>query len=142
MELKTKTTKTAATNSQAANPIESNVGKDILVEAVIEAIQDKKGMKIAVIDLTSIPGAIARYFVVCEGAVPTQVDAIGSHVVRTLRDTLKERPLAQDGFMNSQWIALDYGTVMVHVFLPELREFYRIEQLWNDTPIRYIEDLD
>jgi ribosome-associated protein len=55
---------------------------------------------------------------------------------------LKERPLSIDGMRNSRWIGLDYGTVIVHLFMPELRTFYRLEHLWEDAKITKIQDLD
>ena len=50
--------------------------------------------------------------------------------------------LNYDGYRNSQWIVIDYGTIYVHVFLPEYREYYNLEQLWNDAEIKEIPDID
>ena len=52
------------------------------------------------------------------------------------------KPFNYDGYRNSQWIVIDYGTIYVHVFLPEYREYYNLEQLWNDAEIKEIPDID
>lgn len=111
-----------------------------MLEVIVEAIREKKGKKIAIIDMRSIPGAIAKYYVVSQGDVPTHIEAIAMNVVCRLKEELQERPITQHGYTNGQWIASDYGNLMVHTFLPEIREFYCIEQLWSDVPVVYIED--
>ena len=52
------------------------------------------------------------------------------------------KPFNYDGYQNSQWIVIDYGNVFVHIFLPESREYYNLEGLWNDAEIKQIPDLD
>ena len=58
-----------------------------------------------------------------------------------VREQIKVKPYAMDGYNNAQWIALDYGEVILHVFLPEIREFYSLETLWEDADIKEIPDL-
>lgn len=116
------------------------MAEEPMLEIIVDAIQEKKGRKIAIIDMRPVSGAIAKYYVVSEGEVPTQVEAIAMNVVRRLKEELQERPIAQDGYTNSLWVASDYGNLMVHTFLPETREFYNIEQLWSDVPVLHIED--
>lgn len=138
-----KSTGASTVKTRAPKKKETPKGEnEILSEAIVEAIREKKGKGIAIIDLREVSGAISKYYIVCEGSSPTQVEAIGTNIIRSLREEFRERPLAHDGFANAQWIAIDYGTVMVHTFVPELRDFYRIEQLWHDVPIEYLEDED
>lgn len=118
-------------------PIKTDITADI-----IEAIRDKKGQKITVIDLSGIDGAPAPEFIVCQGKSTSQVSAIADNIQEEIRKTHGLKPQNTDGYRNSQWIIVDYGNVMVHVFLPDIRSFYRLEELWSDAPTSEIEDLD
>jgi len=109
---------------------------EILVAKIVEALQDKKGRKIITMNLTGIPGSICQYFVICEGGSPTQVSALSDSVWDKVSDDLKEKPLGAVGMKESQWIAMDYGTVIVHIFLPELRSYYNLENLWADAEVK------
>lgn len=109
---------------------------------IIEGIQDRKGRKIVHIDLSGIESAAASDFIICEGSSTMQVSAIADSV----RDYLLEhggiKPFNYDGYQNSQWIVLDYGHTLVHIFLPSERERYNLEDLWSDAPMEIIHDLD
>ena len=113
-----------------------------LVKAAIKGIQEKKGKGIKVVDLGTIDGSITQYFVICEGTSPQHADAIAESVEDTLRIELHEKPVHMVGKENNMWIAMDYVDIMVHVFIPEARDFYNLENLWQDAPIEEIEDLD
>ena len=113
-----------------------------LLERIKEGIQEKKGKNIIVADLTKIPERSCDYFVICEGDSNVQVAAIATSVKDHVRDVLRVKPFAADGFENSVWIAIDYGQIIVHVFKREAREFYDIEHLWEDAEITFIPDLD
>ncbi len=109
-----------------------------LVDTVVKGIQEKKGQRIVVADLTAIDGAICSYFVICQGSSPTQVEAIAESVGETARLTLGEKPTKVVGMGNAQWVAMDYVDVMVHVFMPETRDYYDLEHLWEDAPMQWI----
>jgi len=109
---------------------------DVLVAKIVEALQDKKGRNIITMNLTEIQGSICEYFVICEGGSPTQVSALSDSVWDKVSDDLKEKPLGAVGMKESQWIAMDYGTVIVHIFLPELRSYYNLENLWADAEVK------
>lgn len=113
-----------------------------LVKAIIEGIQEKKGRRIVVADLTNIGDTICRYFVICQGGSPTHVEAIVDAVAETARIKAGAKPGGVDGLGNAQWVAMDYFDVAVHVFLPEAREFYDLEHLWADAQLTEIPDLD
>lgn len=113
-----------------------------LIEQVVEAIQDKKGKNIVIADMTGLGNTICDYFVICEGNSNTQVSAITDSIWEGLIDKFGHKPFAVDGQRNSQWVAMDYGEVFVHIFLPEVRAFYDIEHLWADAKLQYIPDLD
>ena len=113
-----------------------------LLQTIIESIQEKKGHKITTVVLTEIESASANYFVICQGNTPTQVEAIADSVRQYTREHTGIKPIAYEGYRNAQWIIIDYGNIFVHIFLPESRDFYRLEQLWNDAKLTEIADLD
>ena len=113
-----------------------------LVETITKGIQEKKGSSIVIADLTSIEGTICQYFVICQGNSPAQVEAITESIGDFARNNLGEKPSAVAGLANAQWVAMDYGDVLVHIFLPDVREFYDLEHLWADVPLTRIPDLD
>lgn len=116
--------------------------KKELTPYIVEAIQDRKGSRITVIDLSGIESAPAPEFIICQGKSTAQVGAIADSIREELLEKLGKKPYNYDGYRNCQWIVLDYGEVMVHVFLPDVRDFYRLEDLWNDAPSKEIPDLD
>ena len=109
---------------------------------IIDAIQDKKGRAITVVDLAAIESAPTQEFIICEGRTPQQVAAIADSVREQLLDQVRVKPYNYDGYRNAQWIVIDYGSTMVHVFVPDARSLYNLEELWNDAAITEIPDLD
>ena len=77
---------------------------------------------------------LADYFIICTGNSAPHIGAISSHVVRELRTDHQIRPNAVDGDPSSQWIVIDYGSVVIHVLSPKMRELYQLESLWGDAP--------
>jgi ribosome-associated protein len=112
----------------------------ILVDTIIEALQEKKGRQITVMDLTALEGAICNTFIIVQGNTPTQVSALCDAVWDAVSDRLHEKPLGAIGMQEAQWIAMDYGTVMLHIFVPALRAYYNLEQLWADAEVTEIPD--
>ena len=113
-----------------------------LVEKIAEGLPDKKGKKIVIADLTDIDDTICKYFVICQGDSPSQLAAITDSIWDYVREETGQKPTAIDGLRNTQWIAMDYSDVMVHIFLPEAREFYNLENLWADAKLTNIPDID
>ena len=94
-----------------------------------EFIESKKGLDIRILEVSSLT-LLADYFLICSGTSSLHLQAICDH----LRDELKEDgfPLLQvEGYKEGRWILLDYGALIVHIFLPEEREFYKLERLWG-----------
>jgi len=114
----------------------------LLLDTIVRGLQEKKGRGIVTIDLRETLGAICQYMIICEGNNPNQLSALSDSVWEMVNKELKEKPLSIDGMRNSQWIGIDYGTIIVHIFLPELRAFYRLEHLWEDSKIVKIPDID
>ena len=113
-----------------------------LVNTIVEGLQEKKGKNIVTVDLTQLSGAVCQYMVICEGNTPTQVSALSDSVWDFARKKAGEKPLSIDVNQSAQWIGMDYGTVLVHIFLPEQREFYNLETLWSDSKVTQIPNLD
>jgi ribosome-associated protein len=113
----------------------------ILVNTVIEALQEKKGKNILTMDMTNLEGAICQHFIICQGNTPTQVSALSDSVWDMVYERLHEKPMGAIGMQEAQWVAMDYGTVMVHVFIPVTREYYNLENLWADALVTEIPDI-
>jgi ribosome-associated protein len=115
-------------------------GADVLLESVIKGIFEKKGQNVLKIDLRKLENRITDYFVICHAQSGTQVSAICDSVDDTVRKEVNEKPLHVEGLDNCFWVLLDYGNVIVHVFLEEYRKFYSLESLWADATIEALED--
>ena len=113
-----------------------------LLQTIIEGIQEKKGHDITTVDFTNIEPASTRYFVICQGNSWTQVEAIADSVREYTRQHTGIKPYGYEGYRNAQWIIIDYGTILVHIFQPEARNFYRLEQLWNDAKLTDIANVE
>ena len=113
-----------------------------LIDNIVKGIQAKKGHRITTVDLTQIESASAQYFVICEGNSTMQVAAVADSIREYVQENTGVKPFGYDGYQNAQWIVIDYGNIIVHVFLREAREFYRLEQLWNDAKLTDIPDLE
>ena len=118
------------------------VQTETLVQTIIKGIQEKKGSNIVVADLSKIDGTICKYFIIFQGNSPAQVEAITESVGDFARKQLKEKPTHVVGLENAQWVAMDYTDVLVHIFLPDVRDNYDLEHLWEDAPLTRIPDLD
>jgi len=114
--------------------------KKNLKDTVVEAILEKKGKEIIVLGLTELQQSVADYFIICHGDSNVQVDAITNNVERKARTELKEHVIHQEGTENSQWIILDYGDVVVHIFQESFRKFYNLEDLWADAKTELIKE--
>lgn len=119
-----------------------NLDDKQLREMIVEAAQNKKAKGITVINLECIESAPAREFIVAEGRTPQQVAAIADNIREELLDIARVKPYNYDGYRNAQWIVIDYGSTMVHVFTLDARQLYNLEELWNDATITEIPDLD
>lgn len=114
---------------------------DLLINKIVEGIQDVKGLKITKVDMSHIDNYVFKNFVICEGRSNTHVASIADSIKDYVREQIKVKPYFVDGYDNAQWIAMDYGEVVVHVFQPEVRSFYNLEGLWEDAKTEEISDL-
>ncbi|MBK8625196.1 MAG: ribosome silencing factor [Saprospiraceae bacterium] len=124
-------------NSSALQPL----GDDQLNYWIIDAIQDIKGKNIIKIDLRGLNDSPTDYFIICEGDSSTQVKAISDNIGRKLRDKMGISPNHTEGMDGAKWILVDYFDTVVHVFYPETRAFYEIEELWGDAKFTQYENI-
>lgn len=116
------------------------VSSDDLASSIIEGMTNLKGKEIISLNLSDIETAVCDYFIVCHGTSNTHVSSLADGVIENTLKEYKEKPWNKEGFENSEWILLDYGNVVVHIFQQEIREYYSIEKLWADAKVRLIED--
>jgi ribosome-associated protein len=99
-----------------------------LAHRIVEIASDKKGNDIVLLRTAELT-TMADFFVICSGRSDRQVQALAGAIVDELRED-GVRPIGTEGRASSRWVLLDYGSVIVHVFAPDEREFYGLERLW------------
>ena len=114
---------------------------DNLAQSIIEGMQERKGHDITVVDMSQLEPAGASTFIICTGNSSMQVDAIADSVREYVHEHAGTKPYNYDGYANSEWIVIDYGTIFAHIFLPDVRERYNLEELWYDATIKHIADI-
>lgn len=104
-----------------------------IIKTIIAAIQEKKGQNIISLDLRKINEAVADFFIICEANSQPQIRAISENLEYQVKEKCGENPYHHEGFNNLQWVLIDYVNVVVHVMLPEIRKFYKLEEMWSDA---------
>lgn len=113
---------------------------DVLLNNIVKGIFEKKGHNVLKIDLRKLENRITDYFVICHAPSTSQVSALSDSVEDTVRKATGEKPSHVEGLDNCFWVLVDYGNVIVHLFLEEYRNFYSLESLWADATIEKMED--
>jgi ribosome-associated protein len=96
----------------------------------VEAAESKQAKDIKVLDLREIT-TFADFFVVCSGANARQIQAIADEIETHLHQ-LSEYPISVEGYQNAEWVLLDYGDYLIHIFTEKARQYYDLERLWRD----------
>ncbi len=104
-----------------------------LNQLIVEGIRDKKGKNIIQLDLRKLGDAPADFFIICEGDSNTHVKAISDSIYKKVKDEMNAMPSHTEGSSNAKWVLMDYFNTVVHVFYPETRQFYELENLWSDA---------
>ena len=104
--------------------------KEVAVQ-VTKALDEKKGMDIKLLRINDV-SSLADYFLICTGTSNTHVKTLCDYAEDTL-EKLGEKLLGREGHRGNSWELLDYGSLVVHVFTQEAREFYSLERLWADA---------
>ena len=118
----------------------STATDEALVNVIIEAIQEIKGHNVLKIDLKEVKNSICDYFIICDGDSNTQVNALAENVERLTYQRLQHPPHHIEGRENSEWILIDFFSVIVHVFQKDHRAFYKLEDLWSDGKFQLLAD--
>lgn len=112
-----------------------------LNHAIVEGIRDKKGKNIIQLDLRKLGDAPADFFIICEGDSNTHVKAISDSVYKKVKDEMQTAPSHTEGSSDAKWVLMDYFNTVVHVFYPETRHFYELENLWSDADVTEYGDI-
>jgi ribosome-associated protein len=108
-----------------------------LAGAIVEYAEDRKALDIVQLDLRGMIG-YTDYFVICSGRTERQTKAIHDAIYEGLKSSHRRLPERVEGLPGARWILMDYLDVVVHVFVPETREYYRLEQLWGEAPAQAV----
>lgn len=119
-------------NRSSASLSSAGIDASDVARAAAQAAYDKKAEDIKVLDLCGLSD-VCDYFVIATGLNNRQVDSIVDAIEEKVQKTYRETPVSIEGREEKSWILMDYGSVLVHVFTPEARDFYRIESLWGDA---------
>jgi ribosome-associated protein len=110
---------------------------EALVERIVSVASDRKAVDIRVLDVRGIVG-YTDFFVICSGRSERQAKAIHDAVYESLKGD-GVLPRRVEGAREARWVLMDYLDAVVHIFTPEAREFYRLEQLWGEAPSREVD---
>lgn len=110
---------------------------EALTERIAAIASDRKALDIRVLDLRDVVG-YTDYFVVCSGNTERQTKAIHDAIYRELKDELGLLPRRSEGEREAHWILLDYLDCVAHIFTPDARDHYRLENLWGEVPARSV----
>lgn len=102
------------------------------LQLAIRSAGEKKAMNMVVLDLREI-ASFTEFFVIASGANQRQVQAIADEISEQLKKQLRRRPVRIEGYATAEWILLDYGDFIIHLFDKDAREFYDLERLWRDA---------
>ena len=105
-----------------------------LAHAIVELAADRKAVDIVQLDLRGMIG-YTDYFVVCSGRTERQTKAIHDAIYEGLKSAYGRLSERVEGLPGARWILMDYLDVVVHVFVPDTRDYYRLEQLWGEAPV-------
>jgi len=134
---------------------------DNLISNIIEGIENVKGVNVNILDLreienvacqyfivctgnsstqvNAITNSVNQYFIVCTGNSSTQVNAITNSVKKCVSKSMSEKPWHVEGLENCKWVLMDYVDVVLHIFNEETREYYKIEELWEEATSTLVE---
>lgn len=108
-------------------------GELVMLNTIAQIIFNKKGLNILALDMRGF-SSMTDYVIIAEGNVDRHVTAIARAIEEALRE-IGEKPVRVEGLKNGDWVVLDYLQVMVHLFMPGLRDKYQLEQLWREAEI-------
>ena len=111
-----------------------------LSEWISQGMIEKKATDIQVFDLRAVQHSIADFFVLCSGNSDTHIDSISQTIEKYVFDQARQKPWHKEGYLNKEWVLIDFVDVVAHVFNKEKRAFYDLEKLWADAKISILKD--
>lgn len=105
-----------------------------LANALVDSIIDKKGNNILLLDIRE-QAVFSDYFILCNGENPRQIKALVDAVVENAKKNAGARPWGLEGDPDTGWVLVDFGGVIIHLFSPEKRDYYNLEELWSDAHV-------
>lgn len=115
--------------------ISRNIDTEVLNNWIIEGIRDKKGKNIVQLDLRHLDDAPTDFFIICEGDSNVHVKSISDSIHKRVKEEMGMNPFHTEGSLSARWVLMDYFNTVVHVFYPETRMFYELENLWSDAKV-------
>ena len=105
-----------------------------MIQTAVRAVNDKKACDMELVRVGGLT-TLTEYFLICTGTSTPHVRALADAVEKAVKETFDGRlPHHVEGYREGNWILLDYGELLIHVFLAETRRFYSLERLWGDAP--------
>jgi ribosome-associated protein len=104
-------------------------------EIIAETFQSNRGQEVVILDLRKTGQNVCDYFIICHGTSKVQTQSIAENSMQDVRKKLKIKPFSVEGMKNGEWILLDYGDIVAHIFLDDSRQFFHLEDLWADAKI-------
>lgn len=113
-----------------------------VVEIARDLLLDKKAKNIAIINLKELDNSVCDYFIVTHGTSDRHIQGLAENLVEGLEEKEDISPWHIEGKNNPDWVLIDYADIVVHIFRGEVRDFYKIEELWADAEINYFNEED
>jgi len=113
--------------------LEESLNANELAHTIVDLIVGKKAANVVLLDMREVT-LLADYYVLCDGASKRQIDAVADELLEKLKKAGSQRAIVE-GNAESGWMLVDFGSVIVHIFSPEKRAYYQLEELWKDAPI-------
>lgn len=111
-----------------------------LHQSIIKGIKKTKAENIKSLNLSEVENSICNYFIICQAPSGNMAQSVVDSVEKQAKLDAEEKPIRIVGYTNAQWILLDYGNIIVHVFKDEFRDMYNLEDLWSDAKSETIEN--
>jgi ribosome-associated protein len=102
------------------------------VKLAIHCAGEKKAFDVVALDLREV-ASFTEFFILASGSNQRQVQAISDEIEEQLKKSLKSRPVRTEGYSSAEWVLMDYGDFIVHIFEKNARDFYDLERLWRDA---------
>jgi ribosome silencing factor RsfS/YbeB/iojap len=129
-----------ASRNRTDQKMESGIDTKELTKIICKATLERKAQQIVVLNVAE-QSTCGEIIILCNGTATRQVRAVAEHALQTMKKEHNQLPLGVEGRGVDQWVIVDYGSVLLHVFQPEMREYYDLDGLWAEVPRISLEEL-